>query len=988
MVKLGSTLESSRKDKRLANSDNIYDKRLGKMQEEINQEVSSLSPVDEEDLTRAFNENGRSVTKFADRSYSPQNFSGKGYKILRKNIKPVSLAITEIVVSSVPKSDGYLAFIINGVESHVDVVASTDTTTEKVAAKIVLKLAESMVEYEVSQNASTITLTRKFGGEVSVSSFSAVNTGASCSIADSTKIELRNILTPDMINQPNTIYEIRYIFDLSGGRIVLPVNCVLFYNGGCFENGKIQIPSDLKILGTPLIKDVSVDSIDKAIGLEGANINVDMFGADPTGLRDSTSAIRLAVITANILGKEVNFTPNGKYLITDSIYCFTNTTLNGNNCQILANDKRLAIHPFKSDSIFRNFDQEASGSAYNSDGDRFVYGTANIRITGFNFDFSNISNLERVDNGYSYPRGIIALFDCYNVEISNLNIITNVEPQPIWLTDCSGKVVLRGNKFKRNSLYNTASGIAPCEGGWFWFYLLRKSCDIVVIEDNYLECRWDENIHLQCHKYKGVYGDYSTSNYGFKNVVIRNNYMSNPDVMCISIGTENSSIPTIFNIDIIDNIIFGNIDIKGGNYNNINIRNNKISNELCTKDKKETNGYYGKSNILFDLNDNNTILCEKLNIKNNSFYLKEIGDDISIGDYSYIAHKTSNNCKINNLFVTNNIFESNKQLDIAIRLFVSVYKSTFTNNKVNNCDSVLNIHPVEQLIIDSNILKDVSNLFLSYNMNEAIGFIKNNIIKSSTFKIVKNDVYNYDTTNRVIFKGNILSIRPQDCTNLNSGKSILILENCYAKETYTNYIISTYFPFGDDSNKPVNKMGAWYFNTSNNTLQYQAHLNKWLNINAYETKVKTLGATSDRPMTPRDFMFEGFPYYDTDLKRIIYHFNNEWYFSDGTFAYNAKVGNKEERPASTNLGTEYFDTSLNKPIWWNGNSWIDKDGNPADAKKQGTTEERPTAINIGFIYKDTTLNKLIIWSGSSWVNMDGTKLATSTSSEPSAENPS
>ena len=405
------------------------------MQEEINQEVSSLSPVDEEDLTRAFNENGRSVTKFADRSYSPQNFSGKGYKILRKNIKPVSLAITEIVVSSVPKSDGYLAFIINGVESHVDVVASTDTTTEKVAAKIVLKLAESMVEYEVSQNASTITLTRKFGGEVSVSSFSAVNTGASCSIADSTKIELRNILTPDMINQPNTIYEIRYIFDLSGGRIVLPVNCVLFYNGGCFENGKIQIPSDLKILGTPLIKDVSVDSIDKAIGLEGANINVDMFGADPTGLRDSTSAIRLAVITANILGKEVNFTPNGKYLITDSIYCFTNTTLNGNNCQILANDKRLAIHPFKSDSIFRNFDQEASGSAYNSDGDRFVYGTANIRITGFNFDFSNISNLERVDNGYSYPRGIIALFDCYNVEISNLNIITNVEPQPIWLTD-------------------------------------------------------------------------------------------------------------------------------------------------------------------------------------------------------------------------------------------------------------------------------------------------------------------------------------------------------------------------------------------------------------------------------------------------------------------------------------------------------------------------------------------------------------------------
>lgn len=241
MVKLGSTLESSRKDKRLANSDNIYDKRLGKMQEEINQEVSSLSPVDEEDLTRSYNDNGRSVTKFADRSYSPQNFSGKGYKILRKNIKPVSLAVTEIIVSSVPTSDGYMSFIINGVESHVDVVASSDTTTDKVAAKIALKLAESMVEYEVSQNASTITLTRKFGGKVSTpSSFSAVGTGASCIITDSTKIELRNILTPDMVNQPNIIYEIRYDFDFGGETVEMQEGTVLKFNGGSLRNGKIN----------------------------------------------------------------------------------------------------------------------------------------------------------------------------------------------------------------------------------------------------------------------------------------------------------------------------------------------------------------------------------------------------------------------------------------------------------------------------------------------------------------------------------------------------------------------------------------------------------------------------------------------------------------------------------------------------------------------------------------------------------------------------
>lgn len=241
MVKLSSTLESSRKDKRLANSDNIYDKKLGKMQEQINQEVSSLSPVDEEDLTRSFNENGRSVTKFADRSYSPQNFSGKGYKILRKNIKPVSLALTKIIVSSVPTSDGYLAFIINGVESHVDVVASTDTTTDKVANKIATKLTETMTEYEVSKDASTITLTRKFGGSVTPSSFSASTTGVVCTVTDSSKIESRNIITKGMINQSNTIYEIRYDFDLNGVNLVLPEYSTLKFCGGSLKNGSLNL---------------------------------------------------------------------------------------------------------------------------------------------------------------------------------------------------------------------------------------------------------------------------------------------------------------------------------------------------------------------------------------------------------------------------------------------------------------------------------------------------------------------------------------------------------------------------------------------------------------------------------------------------------------------------------------------------------------------------------------------------------------------------
>ena len=46
-----------------------------------------------------------------------------------------------------------------------------------------------------------------------------------------------NTLTQSMINQPNTIYEIRYDFDLSGTEITIPDNCILQFDGGSLRNG-------------------------------------------------------------------------------------------------------------------------------------------------------------------------------------------------------------------------------------------------------------------------------------------------------------------------------------------------------------------------------------------------------------------------------------------------------------------------------------------------------------------------------------------------------------------------------------------------------------------------------------------------------------------------------------------------------------------------------------------------------------------------------
>lgn len=103
---------------------------------DIASKITTLA--DEEDIT-IVEENGANVFKFKDKTYNPDNFSGKGYKILRKNI-----------------------------------------------------------------------------------------------------IDNKNILTQEMINEENTVYEVRYDFDLNGAEITIPEGCNIKFNSGKFKNGKVK----------------------------------------------------------------------------------------------------------------------------------------------------------------------------------------------------------------------------------------------------------------------------------------------------------------------------------------------------------------------------------------------------------------------------------------------------------------------------------------------------------------------------------------------------------------------------------------------------------------------------------------------------------------------------------------------------------------------------------------------------------------------------
>ena len=222
---------------------NLYDYR--------NNIIQSIVP-DEEDLTVSIpNENGNSLVSLKDRVYDPTSFSGKGYKILRKNIKKFDIPTVSIIVSHAPTSSGDITITVNDKVTTINLDSTTDTTPAIVATKITAALKSSLDDYDVSVSSNRITLTRHNDSSVSPSSINVGSTSAIISVTDSVnKNVYKNVLTQEMINEPNTVYEIRYNYDLNGQKITIRNECVLKFTGGSLKGGKLET-NNVYIKGFP-----------------------------------------------------------------------------------------------------------------------------------------------------------------------------------------------------------------------------------------------------------------------------------------------------------------------------------------------------------------------------------------------------------------------------------------------------------------------------------------------------------------------------------------------------------------------------------------------------------------------------------------------------------------------------------------------------------------------------------------------------------------
>ena len=79
----------------------------------------------------------------------------------------------------------------------------------------------------------------------------------------------------EQMTQENTIYEIRYDFDLGGGTLDVPANCVLDFKGGSFKNG-IMVGHNASLLSYPTYN-IFNDTVIKDFNL--SYVDVRWFGA-------------------------------------------------------------------------------------------------------------------------------------------------------------------------------------------------------------------------------------------------------------------------------------------------------------------------------------------------------------------------------------------------------------------------------------------------------------------------------------------------------------------------------------------------------------------------------------------------------------------------------------------------------------------------------------------------------------------------------------
>ena len=797
-------------------------------------------------------------------------------------------------------------------------------------------------------------LTKNKSGELQLSdrSYSPENfSGKGYKILRKNMVAGKNVLAQEMITDPNTIYEIRYDYDLEGAEITIPEGCMLKFEGGslnngtlngndtdikasckdyifkdnltingsyvnsCFvdwfgnvrSNGKIKLDSS-QVINKALNSSFNTVSFNsgyyyitnsilleknKSILLEGKesgviyNNNVNINGTIIWTDKD----IDLLIVNLKDIDKELDLNIHGGQL--DSSYVDNHTKslikLVRNKCNIHPYISTfLSSRPMSWDNLHTTtgtigvlFDEESSDAEYNGS---FYGGEISSNMIGV--DYGVKVNFGFASNGFKWLTSIIFsgyINGCkyaYDFGKSgNEGGLISGDIQPIWVfKEDNEECLIKGNLEK----LTVTSKIWDIYTKQRDFYSARYACESPIYPGNYLLLKDKSSVLFP----KYIKGDYCS--------VIQNNNFISP------MNTFDTYSPTYRNyISLIDNDLLGKSDYKITT-DNIDVNQNDLFGDgliLSLKDGTD----YSKSKVNIEIVDSDRFYYFIV-----SYMMR--GEEVF-----------NNNSRFNTIKIKQYLNDSDPS---------PVKESTYTNESV-----VTNyIRNITTCCYPNNIKKVVIELS-DFVYNKENGII---IIKSEGSTINKKN--NIQTSNSI---------------NLKKGKKLILHDVDLKIEP---------FLIKEKNNNSYN-------------IQFMGMLDK-----EYDDVEKAL-ADAKLYKVPNSTKFIFAKLY----KNVAHHFPAYYYYgsfyTDNGYRLTSldiiiDSGATDERPLISNVyvGFKYFDTTLGKFIYKTESTWVDSDGNPADAIKKGTSSQRPVGVKAGFYYFDTDINKPI-WkkedTGTAWVDSTG-----------------
>lgn len=736
----------------------------------------------------------------------------------------------------------------------------------------------------------------------------------------------KNILTAVMINQPNTIYEIRYDFDLNGETIEMQEGCTLKFNGGSLSNGKV-VGNDTIIESSPIqiFKNISILGTWNCISYSEWFDNIQ-------SIFDKSTFTNIRFVNTYVLKEpiiisrdNINIDGGGKF--------FTENT----NVFRISNCSNINISSLSFSAL------AASDSAI------FCKVVNNIKITKCSCEninlFSSASGTNDDYNTTTKENSNNYIVIANNSGINTNSKITNQAIRLIFVNNFS----VVGNNF--DGYYN---GVLAWGGDCAYVCQTlsedRKCKDGIIANNVFTNCL-SAGIWTGCAQRVTLTNNLVTSNMessqegldaeGSIDILFDGNIVRGFSSGCCLFGN-------------VDNIIFKNNDIELNSnegyilqYESMNITDITKKNGIV---KLEGNRIFSTSTKWFYYTGK-ALICI-----NNTLYNPVDSSGLS-GGYGYFC---------NNHVIYNVNWSQRKGMlrTMYLRPIDGVNENFYKvtgNEFLSECDDI-DYYPMLLAAQDlENTSLSISNNKF-FNFQECLRAFSDSLVK--TYIAFENNIFDnktkYPITSAVELPNTVLLWNDNTFTTsepiemklfanlvnlfIRKGSRIALYKN---DEGYTSDVMVAM-----KDGKLVDK--------------------SIYNRNVLQTIPRMVSKTSELPSLI--YSERGMTIFDASTNNILIWNGTSWR-KNGGGSTDKPYGN-DVNLQNEPTGSMFFRTDLHKPIFNDKERgyYVDSNGNRFDLSREGASSNRPSNVNFGFIYKDTTLGKLIIWDGSSWVNMDGTAL--------------